>query len=78
MSAIASKVVSTMKRRTAVTTYTSTTVMEILIGQQQREIERNAERRRMIGELVHAPHPVRRNLARLRSYLFLDAIPEVE
>jgi hypothetical protein len=69
MSAIASKVVSTMKRRTAVTTYTSTTVMEILIGQQQREIERNAERRRMIGELVHA---------RLRSYLFLDAIPEVE
>jgi hypothetical protein len=52
--------------------------MEILIGQHQREIERNAERRRMIGELVHAPHPVRRNLARLRSYLFLDAIPEEE
>jgi hypothetical protein len=58
------------------TTYLSSTVMEMLTAQNLREIQRDAERRRMIGELVHTPHPVRRNIARLRSYLYLDAIPD--
>ena len=51
-------------------------LFEMVIPHTMREVEREAERRRMIGELVHKPSPVRRGLARLRTYLYLDAVPD--
>ena len=58
------------------TTYVSSTVMEMMMAQNVRELERKAEERRRIGELVHTPGPIRRELARLRTFLYLDAIPD--
>ena len=57
-------------------TQINSTLIDMLIPHTMREIEREAERRRIMGELVHTPSPVRRGLARLRTYLYLDAVPD--
>ena len=57
-------------------TQINSAVLEIIYPHTLREIEREAERRRIMGELVHKPSPSRRELARLRTYHFLDAVPE--
>jgi hypothetical protein len=57
-------------------TQINSAVLEVLYPHTLRQIERDAERRRIMGELVHKPNPIRRELARLRTYLFLDAVPD--
>jgi len=47
----------------------NSTVMEMLMNHNMREIERAAERRRISGELVHAPTRLRRDLTNLRLRL---------
>ena len=45
------------------------TLMEMMMTHNMRAIEREAEKRRITGELVHAPGRVRRDLTSLRMRL---------
>jgi hypothetical protein len=50
-------------------TYLNSTIMEMLMTHNMRDIERAAENRRIAGELIHAPGRVRRDLTNLRLRL---------
>jgi hypothetical protein len=45
------------------------TLLELLMNHNMRDIEREAEKRRITGELIHQPRRLRRDLTNLRLRL---------
>ena len=50
-------------------TYLNSTLLEMMMTHNMRDIEREAEKRRITGELIHQPGRVRRDLTNLRLRL---------
>ena len=50
-------------------TYLNSTLLEMMMTHNMRDIEREAEKRRITGELIPQPGRVRRDLANLRLRL---------